>query len=287
MKKILIFFWLLFPLLSCGSQKFEFAKDFPVLKDLGGYGQGQRIRGFGGIKKGEPLNKTPIILVHGNGANSDTFIRLAKLFYEAGYSRQEIWAFSYLGYPSILQNLNPHEENVEDLNQFVQAVLNYTGAKKVSLITHSLGVTLSLYWMKKFNAYPQVETFVAAAGAVHGFPGMEDIEWDPAWMNENLRLMGDETPYSKNSAEKNHVPADETRSIFYVVAEAGKDDRLINLYGPNILSPLMEGADAHYALEGKIITPLTALPMEKQCGAHCSIIFYPETFFKFISKHFL
>ncbi len=289
MNKKILFFFLILPILflfSCNNHQFKFASDFPQLTDLGGCGKGQEVRGFGGIKKNTPLKKTPIIFVHGNGANSDFFIPLAKLFYQAGYSKQEIWAFSYLGYPSILERATPHVNNIDDLNQFIQAVLDYTGSQKVSLITHSLGVTLSLYWLKKSNTYHLIENFIAVAGAINGFPGMEDIEWSSSWMSDNIRLNGDVTPYGKNNQEKNHVPPTNKSSIFYIVAELGKDDLILNLYGANTQSALLEGADVHYPLEGKIKLPDNILPIQKQCGAHCFVVTQPQTLFNLIIKHF-
>ena len=83
-----------------------FPSDFPPaghnLTDDKQFGQ---ISGFGGdstkTKDQHVLKKTPVILVHGNGASATHsqwgMQELVPMLQDIGYSKDEIWAISYLG----------------------------------------------------------------------------------------------------------------------------------------------------------------------------------------------
>jgi pimeloyl-ACP methyl ester carboxylesterase len=58
--------------------------------------------------------------------------------------------------------------NVPDLDHFVRAVLAYTGAKRVDIVGHSLGVTLAREWMREDHAAHLVRRLVAIDGPNHG-----------------------------------------------------------------------------------------------------------------------
>ena len=58
--------------------------------------------------------------------------------------------------------------NIPDLDRFVDAVLAYTGAKRVDIVGHSLGVTLARAWMKGEHKGHLVRRLVAIVGPNHG-----------------------------------------------------------------------------------------------------------------------
>ena len=58
--------------------------------------------------------------------------------------------------------------NIPDLDRFVRAVLAYTGAKRVDVVGHSLGVTLTRAWMKSEHTGHLVRRLVAIDGPNHG-----------------------------------------------------------------------------------------------------------------------
>lgn len=93
---------------------------------------------------------TPVIFIHGN---SDAALHVSstatgwpntiQYFMDKGYTQAELYATSWgdtntKNAPTRTHNCN----DLQRLRRFVQAVLAYTGAAKVSLITHSMGVTL-------------------------------------------------------------------------------------------------------------------------------------------------
>ncbi len=50
----------------------------------------------------------------------------------------------------------------------MRAVLQYTGARQVDIVAHSLGVTVAREWMLQDDAYRQVRALVAIDGPNHG-----------------------------------------------------------------------------------------------------------------------
>lgn len=152
-----------------------FAPDFPLLRD---HEWNYRLGGWGGIAKGHPLQHHPVLFVHGNTRDARDWDEPGKSvkqrFLDAGYSMQELWAISYNG--TSTKHLSPPSQcltnaqlNIPDVLAFVEAVVAYTGATKVDIIAHSLGVVLA---RKMMVEHPQlsrlVERFVAIAGPNHG-----------------------------------------------------------------------------------------------------------------------
>lgn len=153
----------------------DFASDFSFIKDQE---WGIRLGGWGGIRKGHPLRRPPVIFVHGNTRDAwdwDEEGRSVKQrFLEDGYTMQELWAISYNGKstklnPPPLQCRTDNSSNVSDLTAVVNAVLAYTGAAKVDIVAHSLGVTLVRSAMRANPELSQaVRKFVGIAGPNHG-----------------------------------------------------------------------------------------------------------------------
>lgn len=126
---------------------------------------GSVLGGWGGSEG--CLIHTPIVFLHGNWQTADTWNLTAQRFLENGYYPRELWAISYIevfGGDSANSNM----ANVEDIDGFVKGVLDYTGAERVNLIAHSLGVTVARAWMEAKDAHGKVEHFIAIAGPNHG-----------------------------------------------------------------------------------------------------------------------
>lgn len=152
-----------------------FPSDFPTLKDQE---WGYRLGGWGGLARGHPLRHHPVVFVHGNTRDAGDWDEpgrsVKQRFLDAGYSPQELWALSYNG-KTTKQNLpafqcqTDNQTNVPDLAAFVKAVQAYTGAAKVDLIAHSLGVTVARNMLSTHPELSQaIEDFVAIAGPNHG-----------------------------------------------------------------------------------------------------------------------
>ncbi len=199
-----------------GPAAIRFADDVPELLDSE---WGFPIGGFGGIAAGAPRAHVPVILVHGNNVDHADWYPVRDDFHAAGWTDQELWALSYnglgnaAGTSSSRSNPERDEEhaalgsdgasrvtandvNVPDLAAFIRMVQDYTGSRYVSLVGHSLGVTLI---RKTLADHPDLQddvvAVVAIAGANHGTslcpPGSEgevhscdEIAADTPWLTE-------------------------------------------------------------------------------------------------------
>ena len=155
-----------------------FPSGFPTVVDAS---LGVPVLGFGAAG---PVQRTPVIFLHGNNdtpyptpcnpyGNVHDF---AQYFADRGYSPSELWALGYQGDQCDLLADQTHRSgtahttlaNVPDLRAFVDAVLDYTAAKRVDIVAHSLGVTLARAWMKQDHAWHLVRRLVAIDGPNHG-----------------------------------------------------------------------------------------------------------------------
>src|SRR5260370_30682734 len=100
----------------------------------------------------------------------------AHLFLDRGYRPSALWGLGYQGDECDLVQDNAHRSGISPttaaavpiLREFVQAVLDFTGAKRVDIVAHSLGVTVAREWMLQDNAYRKVRALVAIDGPNHG-----------------------------------------------------------------------------------------------------------------------
>ena len=155
-----------------------FPPGFPVITDAS---LGVPVIGFGGAGR---VTRTPVILLHGN--NDTPFPTACNPFGDVqaladhllanGYRPSEVWALGYQGDQCDLladqtrRSAFAHSTvaNVPDVRAFVQAVLRYTGAKRVDIVGHSLGGTLAREWMRQDHAYHLVQHLVAIDSPNHG-----------------------------------------------------------------------------------------------------------------------
>jgi len=107
---------------------------------------------FGGKENDStPINRVPVVFVHGAAdmvigeewAN-DGFRYDIEYFLERGYTKAELYG-SMWGFADLYgeYNLQFDTEWILQIRRFIEAVLDYTGAKQVDVVSHSMGVTLS------------------------------------------------------------------------------------------------------------------------------------------------
>eukprot|EP00347_Sterkiella_histriomuscorum_P003794 403362914 len=205
---------------------------------------------FGGKDSDDtPITKRPVIFVHGNAdmAIGDEWVnngfRLSiEYFLSRGYTKAELYA-SQWGFADV-----PHEpghviqqEWVMQIRKFVEAVLEYTQAPQIDIISHSFGVTFSRRIIKGGlvfgDTHPyyigeplnkRVNTFIGIAGRNWGKSACLISFYYDNYRNCN-RLNGgypgdeDAQPYPKNMSlallELNVNPikeAEHTYAIFSV-----------------------------------------------------------------------
>lgn len=151
---------------------------FPVIEDTSLH---KPIIGFGAAG---PVRRTPVIFIHGNNDTPfptacNPFGRMqafAQFFADSGYSTGELWGIGYegdqcdLGTDPTRRSSIAHTNaaNVPDLRRFVAAVREFTGAREVDIVAHSLGVTIAREWIRQDDAARTVRRFVAIDGPNHG-----------------------------------------------------------------------------------------------------------------------
>lgn len=133
--------------------------------------------GFGGFRSNvAPVTNKPIVIfVHGNsssanGATGDPlgWYNTYKYLREKGWNNSELYAVSF-GYDLVtLAWANDHRSsNTNTVKNFINAVYQYTG-RKVTVIAHSLGTTVTRKAMVDGNLYSKVATYISISGAHHG-----------------------------------------------------------------------------------------------------------------------
>jgi pimeloyl-ACP methyl ester carboxylesterase len=156
-----------------------------------------------------PIARTPVIFLHGNNdtpyptACNPFYGRIrsvADYFLARGYAPGELWGLGYQGDQCDLFGAPTNRSgeahstvaNVPDLRRFVHAVLEFTGAKRVDIVAHSLGVTLAREWMRRDADFFTVRRFVAIDGPNHGI-----VNCSPSPLNYwQLPSLGGFTPDS-------------------------------------------------------------------------------------------
>jgi pimeloyl-ACP methyl ester carboxylesterase len=169
---------------SCGSDpetaaqegsslSLGFPSDFTPILDSGGQGTGTYIKGFGGDlttdKSGNRTlisssGKRVVILIHGNGSSADrtwdsegyTGFAYRKGLKTAGYPDACIWALSYQGHDDYgnreAATYNGVRANIDDVRNFINAVIEYTGVSKVDIIAISQGCLMSRGYILGFQS---------------------------------------------------------------------------------------------------------------------------------------
>lgn len=199
-----------------GPAKVAFAEGFPQLVDSE---WGFSLGGFGGIEQDAPLGHAPVIFVHGNNVDHADWYPVRDDFRQAGWTDQELWALSYNGLGANngtapgrpnperdaehremdgdgIGRVTANDVNVPDLAAFIEAVQDYTGSRRFSLVSHSLGVTVA---RKTLFVRPDLAAdlvaFVGIAGGNHGTSlcpsgsegvlyGCDEIARESPWLAE-------------------------------------------------------------------------------------------------------
>ncbi|WP_316191005.1 hypothetical protein [Bradyrhizobium sp. SZCCHNS2096] len=180
-----------------------FPDRFPVIRN---FYLGQPVIGFGSDVG--RVEHVPIIFLHGNNDTPfptacNPFGRMqafAQFFINHGYRASELWGLGYQGDQCDLAQDNTHRSGISHttatavpmLREFVKAVLDFTGAKRIDIVAHSLGVTVAREWMLQDNAYRKVRALVAIDGPNHG---IVDCSPNPANVYQ-LPSGGGFTPHS-------------------------------------------------------------------------------------------
>ena len=137
----------------------------------------------------DSVDHYPVVFFHGNsdiavGKSSiqTGFTKTIQTLISKGYKKSELYITTW-GPGTFTKGMDQvhSQETLNYLRQFTEAVLAYTGAKKISVISHSMGVTLARRVIKGgvisyegppfdlgHSLGPQVDTFIGIAGGNWG-----------------------------------------------------------------------------------------------------------------------
>lgn len=123
-----------------GYKGYDFMRD-----DYGSQGS------FGGKSANSPKAiNTPVVFIHGNSdaalhrsSSATGWSQSIEYFITHGYTTAELYATSWQDTNPLNAGSRTHNcHDLQRLRKFLEAVLAYTGSPKISLITHSMGVTI-------------------------------------------------------------------------------------------------------------------------------------------------
>jgi len=238
------------------SKESRFSNDFHKWLHANGYGGYDFAKGnvpaFGGkTAAGEKVTKEPVIFIHGNSDSAAGWKNSIEHFGKEGYKPSEMYAMSW-GPANPLKASEQHHsaKYLGEVRAFIEAVKKYTGAEKVDVIGHSMGVTLARkaiqggdgfdpYARKNYNLGEamtgSVDTFVGIAGANHGLAA--------AMMMGDLVPTTNKTsglhPQSELLKDLNKVDHDEGSHVFSIWSHA---DEVVGVGLAGFTSPI-EGQD--------------------------------------------
>lgn len=211
--------------------------------DSGGEYGGWRATEHFGVSGGS-VERRPVVFVHGNNGDACNFEEHAQYLLDSGWNGDELYSITF-------EDKAPYHEWMRDsLDAFVQNVLAETGASKVKLVAHSLGVTGTRFWMQDFDRFDWVDTLVSLNGGNHGVcvcPGCYDTTLgfdDNKWLSAGKSCQfiavqcfadPDHPLYELNLPDE--TPHDD--SIEYFTVRGFFDP----LFYCNPYSPYLDGAD--------------------------------------------
>jgi pimeloyl-ACP methyl ester carboxylesterase len=159
---------------KCSGEDIQYAGAFDPKVGHGGFG--------GGACRAA---KTPVVFIHGNGDRAinwaspvvgtvDGYVAPKRSVYDElkhrGYNDCELFGVTYLSrdeQENAAGNYHKPEKYVI-VHEFIEAVKAYTGHDKVDVVTHSLGVSMTLAALKHYDAWDSVRRFVNIAGGIRG-----------------------------------------------------------------------------------------------------------------------
>jgi len=148
----------------------------------GGFNPGVGNGGFGGGSC--TASKTPVIFIHGNGDNAISwdmppgnvsgYTTPPRSVYDEmkarGYNDCELFGVTYLSSSeqSAAQYNYHSSSKYSIIKTFIDKVKAYTGKSQVDIVTHSMGVSMTLASLQYYGNWSSVRKFINIAGGVRG-----------------------------------------------------------------------------------------------------------------------
>ncbi|MEU2184506.1 esterase/lipase family protein [Streptomyces thermolilacinus] len=192
----------------------------------------------------------PVVLVHGTLGNSvDNWLGLAPYLVRRGYC---VFSLDYGQLPGVpfFHGLGPVAKSAEQLDAYVDRVLDATGAPEADLVGHSQGGMMPRHYLKFLGGAEKVNALVGIAPDNHGttllgltrllpyFPGAADL------ISEKTPALADQIAGSPFLQRLNEG-GDTVPGVRYTVI-ATKYDEVVTPYrssfldGPNVRNVLLQ-----------------------------------------------
>ncbi|MHA2304394.1 MAG: esterase/lipase family protein [Candidatus Hodarchaeales archaeon] len=153
---------------------------------------------FTGVKANTTENNeaiqdhNPILFLHGyTGEGSMVWHTMKKWFQDDEWPKTFLYAYDFDD--KLNCSLQAIINNANKIKQWVDEILNETGAEKIDLVGHSMGGMSSRYYIKFLEGINTVDDYVSLGSPHHGNPnfhcGREGVKAVALILNE-----GDETP---------------------------------------------------------------------------------------------
>ena len=143
------------------------------------------------VKSATRSSQNPILFVHGWTGNAMRYNTMLDRFYFDGWPLELLKTFTFgdsYDYSSTGNILNANS-----IANWVDNILNKTGAEKVDIVAHSMGGLSSRYYIKFLGGLSKVDDFVSMGSPQHGvYGGTKVFQTNNSFLyslNE-----GDETP---------------------------------------------------------------------------------------------
>lgn len=113
-------------------------------------------------------SRHPVVFIHGNGDSAAGWNTQIQRFRDKGYAENELFAITLI--PP--QNEN-HQHYAAQIKTFIENILSQKGTKKVNVIAHSLGCTVTRHYIKFMEGDKKVANAVLVCGGNHGLPAAD------------------------------------------------------------------------------------------------------------------
>ena len=174
---------------------------------------------------------TPVVFVHGNGDNAQTWDDVITSYRAAGYVPENLTAITYL---SEEQQASPRGNlHTQEQSELVARALEAVGPR-VDVVAHSLGVTTALHAIESFGLWPRIRKFVGIAGALRGlssclaaspwFPNPPTCLGQDPWDPDRFGFHPFFNPLMATNGFR-AMPKSAPSTSFYVI-HAGADDEI-------------------------------------------------------------
>ena len=130
----------------------------------------------------KPLSRdhpNPVVLVHGTGGGAQTnWGTYVPLLLNEGFSVFSLTYGAIKGVPwplSAIGGMARMEDSAAEFGEFVDKILDATGADKVDIVGHSQGTLMPSYWAKYLGGHPKIRKYVSIAPLWQGTSAFQGV----------------------------------------------------------------------------------------------------------------